>query len=104
MKESKVEKTLREKVEALGGQCIKQEAWMGIPDRLILLPGGCVGLCETKRPVGGKLSPIQLIWLKRFHAMGHIVGVVSRIDEIPDYLDRVICKRWTEDDIEDYVL
>ena len=62
--EAKVEAYLCERVKELGGLCIKlNPAWyVGIPDRMVLLPGGRIGFAELKRPKGGRLSVKQKAW------------------------------------------
>lgn len=59
MRESKIEKRLREKIESLGGECWKWESpgKRGVPDRIIILPGGMVAFAETKAP--GKTEGAQ---------------------------------------------
>ena len=43
---------------------VKIDGRRGFPDRLIITPDGVQGYAETKRPVGGKLSPHQKHWRK----------------------------------------
>ena len=52
MLEKDIEKRLIKPVRALGGLCLKLECpgYTGMPDRLILLPGGRVLFVETKQP------------------------------------------------------
>lgn len=52
MKESDIESYLRKKVEANGGKCWK---WVspgrrGVPDRIVIMPGGVVAFVELKAP------------------------------------------------------
>ena len=70
--EKEIEKALREKVESYGGHCLKWvcPGWAGVPDRIILLPGGRVIFVETKRPKGGKLSALQKWWAKKLRELG----------------------------------
>ena len=62
--EATIEKALVRMVEKLGGKCIKLEANFnkGLPDRLVLIPGGHAFFCEVKRPKGGTYSKRQLFW------------------------------------------
>lgn len=48
--EARVEEALREAVEAVGGLCLKLPAslYRGVPDRLLVLPGGRVFFVELK--------------------------------------------------------
>jgi hypothetical protein len=70
--EKDIETKLRKMVEARGGLCLKWvcPGWSGVPDRIILLPGGHVMFAETKRPKGGKLSPLQNKWRLWLNKLG----------------------------------
>jgi hypothetical protein len=76
--EKDIERKLRVTVTKLGGQCLKWNCpgWSGVPDRIILLPGGRVLFAETKRPKGGKLSAMQKWWLSKLKRLGFWAGVV----------------------------
>lgn len=76
--EKDIEQKLRKMVESHGGQCLKWvcPGWSGVPDRIILLPGGSVMFVETKRPKGGKLSEMQKWWHKRLRALDFWVFTV----------------------------
>ena len=52
MLEKAIEQKLRKGIMAIGGLCLKWESpgFTGVPDRIILLPGGCVFFVETKAP------------------------------------------------------
>lgn len=52
MLERDIERRLREGVKGMGGLCLKLvcPGFTGVPDRLILLPGGVVAFAELKRP------------------------------------------------------
>jgi len=73
VKENSVEQELVKRVRALGGRCEKMalQGRRGFPDRLVILPGGRMILCECKRPVGGRLSPHQI----SLHAIYKTLGV-----------------------------
>lgn len=62
--EREIEKKLRRLVESRRGWCLKWvcPGWSGVPDRILLLPGGRVIFVETKRPKGGKYSAMQDKW------------------------------------------
>lgn len=70
--ERDIEQKLRKKVEACGGKCLKWvcPGWSGVPDRIVLLPGGRVIFVETKRPKGGRLSPLQGWWSDTLWELG----------------------------------
>lgn len=52
MLEKTIEARLRDGIKAAGGLCLKLvcPGMNGVPDRLILLPGGVAFFAETKRP------------------------------------------------------
>lgn len=70
--EKDIEQALRKMVEQHGGQCLKWvcPGWSGVPDRIVLLPGGRVIFVETKRPKGGQLSELQKWWAKKLLGLG----------------------------------
>ena len=49
MLESEIEQKLREKVKAMGGRAFKfvSPGNSGVPDRLVVLPGGKVRFCRN---------------------------------------------------------
>lgn len=76
--EKEIETKLRQTVEAAGGLCLKWvcPGWVGVPDRIVLLPGGRIVFVETKRPKGGKLSAMQKWWAKKLIDLGFQYGQV----------------------------
>lgn len=70
--EKDIEKKLRKMVERHGGVCLKWvcPGWSGVPDRIVLLPGGQIIFVETKRPKGGTLSQLQKWWAKKLTGLG----------------------------------
>ena len=70
--EKDIEAKLRRAVEAAGGKCLKWvcPGWSGVPDRIVLLPGGRIIFVETKRPKGGKLSELQKKWRQWLVGLG----------------------------------
>lgn len=70
--ETEIETKLRQMVERHGGKCLKWvcPGWRGVPDRIILLPGGRIIFVETKRPKGGRIDPLQRKWREWLIALG----------------------------------
>lgn len=70
--EKDIEQKLRVMVERHGGLCLKWvcPGWAGVPDRIVLLPGGRVVFVELKRPKGGQLSKLQLWWADKLRQLG----------------------------------
>lgn len=64
MLEKFLEQKLVRRVKAAGGLCLKWSSpgAAGVPDRIVLLPGGRVIFVEMKRPKGGRLSDLQKWW------------------------------------------
>lgn len=77
MKETEVEKVLRLEVKDLGGWAIKfLPSVRGLPDRIILLPGGKILFVETKSPTG-TVKPHQSVVHNRLRRLGFTVLVLS---------------------------
>lgn len=70
--EKDIEKKLRKMVEQHGGLCLKWvcPGWAGVPDRIVLLPGGRVVFVELKRPNGGQVAALQEWWAGRLAKLG----------------------------------
>jgi hypothetical protein len=70
--EKDIETKLRKMVERHGGRCLKWvcPGWVGVPDRLVLLPGGRILFVETKRPKGGSIAKMQKLWKKWLQQLG----------------------------------
>lgn len=71
--ESDIENKLIRLVKKLGGRCEKlfNVGCSGFPDRTILLPNGVIIFVETKRPKGGRYSPMQDKWRDWLNGLGH---------------------------------
>lgn len=82
-REASIEDALRDRVNDLGGVCIKLSpvGLRGVPDRLIVLPGPRVIFVELKRPKGGVISALQHWWRDRLVALGcEHVFVKNRVE------------------------
>lgn len=98
--EKDIEKALGRMVGRHGGLCLKWvcPGWSGVPDRIILLPGGLVMFVELKRPKGGEIGRLQKWWGDRLRSLGFIhlfvkshedvkaleSSIVARLREVPD--------------------
>ena len=69
--EKEIESYLTEKAKAYGGLALKWvcPSWTGVPDRIVLLPGGKIGFVETKAP-GKHPRPQQARWQERLIRLG----------------------------------
>lgn len=61
---------------------------IGLPDRLVLLPGGQVVFLEVKQP-GGRVSRQQQLWLERLTALGVPAHVVWSAEEAMEVLHEI---------------
>lgn len=89
--EKDVEAHLVERVEKAGGLCLKFPAIYceGIPDRLVVLPGGKIIFVELKRPKGGRLSEMQKYQIAKLRKRGARVEVLKNKQEIDDFMEEM---------------
>jgi hypothetical protein len=74
--ESNLEAFLALRVRRLGGVTIKMAPIVaGMPDRMVLLPGGGAYFVELKQ-LNGRTSAIQRVWHDRFAELGSPVYVI----------------------------
>lgn len=78
MKESQIERWLCNQIKAMGGICDKftSPSNPGVPDRIIVMPGGHVVFAELKTEVG-RLSGIQKWQRERYAGVGADVRLVK---------------------------
>lgn len=90
MRENIIEKRLRRKTEAIGGLAPKwvSPGMNGVPDRLVLLPGGRITFVETKAP-GEKPDPIQEYRIKQLRALGFRVEVLDSTAAVDEFIREV---------------
>lgn len=77
---------------AKGRGCWALKLWpsvAGLPDRLVLTPGGRVRFVEFKTP-GGRTSPIQRRVFALLDKMGFHVRVIDNFDGFKAMLDGVL--------------
>ena len=88
IREHLVEAELLTRVEAMGGKCIKVQAIgrRGFFDRIVILPGGRVIFVELKRPVGGRLAPHQIWYMREFDALDVAIALVKNSADIDHLL------------------
>ena len=79
--EKSIENILRQAVEAEGGMCLK---WVcpghkGVPDRMVIFPGGIIAFVELKRP-GAKVKAggLQEWWREKIQSFGFPCYEISR--------------------------
>ena len=88
MKETEIEKKLVRKVKAKGGIAPKfvSPSYAGMPDRLVLLPGGVFAFAELKAP-GMKPRPLQVARHRMLRSLGFKVYVIDGTQQIEEVLN-----------------
>jgi hypothetical protein len=87
MRENIIEFYLRDRVKALGGIAYKfiSPGNSGVPDRLILLPGGKSIFIELKAP-GKQPIAIQNLQHKRIRALGFTVLIIDSKEKVDEFV------------------
>lgn len=90
IRERVVEQHLVRGLERIGIPCVKflPDHMRGMPDRLVLLPGGMVMWVELKTR-GGSLEEIQKVRHRELEVAGQIVKVVWSIDEADKLIEEI---------------
>ena len=90
MRESTIEARLVREVRKLGGLCYKftSPGDPGVPDRIIILPGGLVVFVELKTEIG-RLAKIQKWQIEELRKRGANVRVLKRMDQVLAFLEEV---------------
>ena len=89
MREAAFENKLKRAVEKEGGLFLKwvSPGFTGVPDRIMIMPGGKVIFVEVKRPgVKEGRTPRQKRVASQLEALGCIVLRVSSLEELDEYL------------------
>jgi len=90
MLEKKIERKLSLMVKKRGGICPKwvSPGYDGVPDRIVLLPDGCVGFVEVKAS-GQKPRPLQIARHHVLRKLGFRVYVLDSEEQIGGILDEI---------------
>ena len=88
--ERDIERKLVTEVRRLGGACPKLTCpgFGGMPDRLVLLPGGNIAFVEVKAP-GKKPRPLQESRHALLRKLGFKVYVLDNPDDIAGIIGRI---------------
>lgn len=88
--EAKLEAKLRIKVKALGGLCLKwtSPGTTGVPDRIVLMPGGHIYFVELKWGKNG-LSPQQKLIHKLLRTLGFQVLTIGTNEELDIFIHAI---------------
>ena len=90
MREKQIEQKLVRAVRCMGGICPK---WVspgldGVPDRIILLPGGHMAFAELKAP-RQKPRPLQVARNSQLRRLGFPVYIIDDTKQIGGVLDAI---------------
>ena len=90
MDEKTLERKLVQAVKNMGGLCVKfvSPGFDGVPDRIVLLPGGHMAFIELKAP-GRKMRPLQIRRKEQFERLGFRVYCIDGKDQIGGVLDEI---------------
>lgn len=90
MREKAIEAKLVQTVKSMGGLAPKftSPGFDGVPDRLVLLPGGKLAFIELKAP-GKVLRPLQVRRKSQLESLGFSVYCIDGTEQIGGMLDEI---------------
>lgn len=90
MREKQIENKLRQAVKNIGGLSLKftSPGFDGVPDRLILIPGGHFAFIELKSP-GKTMRPLQVQRKRQLEQLGFSVYCIDSLEQIGGILDAI---------------
>lgn len=90
MREKCIETKLAKAVKSMGGLAPKfvSPGLDGVPDRLVLLPGGKIAFIELKAP-GETLRPLQVRRKRQLEALGFLVYCIDGPEQIGGIIDEI---------------
>lgn len=93
MREKDIEEYLRKQVKKIKGTAYKFESPgnIGVPDRIVLLPGGRIFFIELKAP-GKKPRPNQVYQQRKIKELGNEVLVIDSFLGVDLFIARVTGK------------
>ena len=90
MSERDIERKFVRTVKEAGGIALKfvSPGFDGMPDRIVLMPGGRIGFVEVK-DTGKKPRPLQQKRHEQLRELGYTVVVLDNPLQIPEILDEI---------------
>ena len=90
MIEKEIEMQLVRAVRKMGGRAVKftSPGFDGMPDRLVLLPGGRCGFVEVKAP-GKKMRALQRVRHEMLKALGFKAYVLDAKEQIEEIINDI---------------
>lgn len=91
MLEKELEEKLVDKIKQKGGRAYKfiSPGNSGVPDRLVVLPGGKVGFAEMKRSPLEKPTALQKSQIRFLNNLGCLAQVVNSEDAIDEFIKKL---------------
>ena len=91
MREKIVESKFSKAVKAKGGLAVKfvSPSFNGMPDRMVMFPGGRIGFVEVKAP-GKTPRPLQRSRHRLLRRMGFLVFVLDSPEQIGGIIDAIL--------------
>ena len=88
--EKSIEQALVRQAKKCGGMAVKfvSPGLDGVPDRIILLPGGHIGFAEIKT-TGLKPRPLQMRRKRQLEQLGFSVFILDEPEQIGGILDEI---------------
>lgn len=90
MLERAIEQYLVKQAKAAGGRAYKfvSPGNSGVPDRIVLLPGGRIAFAELKAP-GKKPTPLQMNQQRFIQNQGMPIVVIDSREQVDDLINRM---------------
>lgn len=90
LQENMIEQRLRKETKARGGLALKfvSPGMSGVPDRLVLMPGGRMAFVELKAP-GKNLRELQKKRKEQLEKLGFVVYAADSLEMIGGILDEI---------------
>lgn len=90
VREKQIEQRLVKAARDRGGLAPKfvSPGWDGVPDRIVLLPGGCMGFVELKSP-GRTMRPLQIRRKRQLESLGFKVFCIDEPRQIEEVLHAI---------------
>lgn len=94
MTEKEIEQMLVREVKKRGGWALKfiSPGLNGVPDRLVLMPGGKMAFIELKAP-GKKMRPLQIKRKGQLESLGFLVYCIDDPRQIGGVIDEIEGRR-----------
>lgn len=90
MRENIIEQALVKAVKRKGGRALKfvSPGMDGVPDRIVLLPGGTIAFVELKAP-GKKMRPLQGKRKRQLESLGFRVYCIDGMEQMEEVLNEL---------------